>query len=90
MNTDITSYFCADCAQSFPITTTRYCCDCGQPLLLTTSQTPLIPEQIAQRTPNLRRYWEALPIVDPTRIISLGEGMTPLVRDQLDSCHHWF
>ncbi len=90
MNTDITSYFCADCDQIFPITTTRYCCNCGQPLLLTTNQTPLIPEQIAQRTPTLWRYWEALPIADPTCIISLGEGMTPLVRDQLDSCHHWF
>ena len=90
MNTDITSYFCADCDQNFPITITRYCCDCGQPLLLTTSQTPLIPEQIAQRAPTLWRYWEALPLADPTRIISLGEGMTPLVGDQLDSCQHWF
>ena len=90
MNTDITSYFCADCDQNFPITITRYCCDCGQPLLLTTSQTPLIPEQIAQRAPTLWRYWEALPLSDPTRIISLGEGMTPLVGDQLDSCQHWF
>ncbi len=37
------------------------------------------PDDIAGRAPTLWRYHEVLPVRDPARVVSLGEGMTPLV-----------
>ncbi|RKN40424.1 threonine synthase [Streptomyces hoynatensis] len=36
-------------------------------------------EEIAGRAPDLWRYREVLPVRDPRHIVSLGEGMTPLL-----------
>jgi threonine synthase len=56
-------------------------CTCGSPLLaqydlesVTTS-----PSAIAQRQPDLWRYHELLPVRDPRSVVTLGEGMTPLL-----------
>jgi threonine synthase len=37
------------------------------------------PAEIAARPPSLWRYHEVLPVRDPARALTLGEGMTPLV-----------
>jgi threonine synthase len=37
------------------------------------------PAQIAVRPPNLWRYHEVLPVRDPANVVTLGEGMTPLL-----------
>lgn len=37
------------------------------------------PEDFAGRRWDMWRYWELLPIRDPMNVISLGEGMTPLI-----------
>jgi threonine synthase len=37
------------------------------------------PAEIAGRPPDLWRYHEVLPVRDPANIVTLGEGMTPLV-----------
>jgi threonine synthase len=37
------------------------------------------PAQIAARPPDLWRYHEVLPVRDPARVVTLGEGMTPLL-----------
>jgi threonine synthase len=37
------------------------------------------PAQIAERAPDLWRYHELLPVRDPERVVTLGEGMTPLL-----------
>jgi threonine synthase len=37
-------------------------------------------EEIAARPPDLWRYHELLPVRDPARVVTLGEGMTPLLR----------
>jgi threonine synthase len=39
----------------------------------------LVREEIARRQPNLWRYHELLPVRDPTYIITLDEGFTPLI-----------
>lgn len=39
-------------------------------------------ELVASREPNMWRYRELLPVDDPSKIASLGEGMSPLLR-----CH---
>src|SRR4051794_6542346 len=36
-------------------------------------------DEIASRAPDLWRYHELLPVRDPARVVSLGEGMTPLL-----------
>ena len=36
-------------------------------------------DEIASRPPTLWRYHELLPVRDPARVVSLGEGMTPLL-----------
>jgi threonine synthase len=36
-------------------------------------------DQVASRPPDLWRYHELLPVRDPRRVVSLGEGMTPLL-----------
>ncbi len=38
------------------------------------------PGEIAARRWDMWRYWELLPIRDPANVVSLGEGMTPLLR----------
>ncbi|HEX5405759.1 MAG TPA: threonine synthase [Pseudonocardiaceae bacterium] len=37
------------------------------------------PAEIATRPPTLWRYHEVLPVRDPSNIVTMGEGMTPLV-----------
>jgi len=37
------------------------------------------PAEIATRPPDLWRYHEMLPVRDPARVVTLGEGMTPLL-----------
>lgn len=37
-------------------------------------------DEIARRRPSLWRYWELLPVADQRHRVTLGEGMTPLLR----------
>jgi threonine synthase len=58
-------------------------CHCGAPLLvryhLDKIANRLAKEDLQRRRPDLWRYREMLPVKDPTHIVSLGEGMTPLL-----------
>ncbi|GAA4501831.1 threonine synthase [Actinoallomurus oryzae] len=55
----------------------------GAPLLarydLDRVRDAVTPDDIARRDPTLWRYHEVLPVRDPERTVSLGEGMTPLL-----------
>lgn len=55
----------------------------GAPLLarydLERVRVSVTPQDIASRAPDLWRYHEVLPVRSPERIVSLGEGMTPLL-----------
>ncbi len=53
-------------------------CACGGPLDLRFTPT-LDPQHITGRPPSLWRYREALPIRDDDAIVTLGEGLTPLL-----------
>lgn len=54
----------------------------GKPLLarydLEMARETLTPDALTMRTSNMWRYREVLPVSDPTKMITLGEGMTPL------------
>ncbi len=59
-------------------------CSCGSPLLvrydLDEVRAGLTKADVAARPPDLWRYHELLPVRDPANIVTLGEGMTPLLR----------
>ena len=58
-------------------------CSCGSPLLaryeLDEVRAGLTKGDVAGRAPDLWRYHELLPVRDAANVVSLGEGMTPLV-----------
>jgi threonine synthase len=74
---------CSRCTRQFDATVRQGTCECGAPLLarydLAQVAATTSPEQIATRPADLWRYHELLPVADPARIISLGEGFTPLL-----------
>jgi threonine synthase len=59
------------------------CRTCASPLLarydLDAVRAAVRPADIAGRAPDLWRYHELLPVRDPSAVVSLGEGMTPLL-----------
>ncbi len=58
-------------------------CQCGAPLLaryhLDQVAAMVSPAELAARPADLWRYHELLPVRDPSRIVTLGEGLTPLL-----------
>src|SRR5580693_7242662 len=58
-------------------------CECGSPLLarydLDQLSGRLHPAELGNRPPDLWRYHELLPVAEPGHIVSLGEGLTPLL-----------
>jgi threonine synthase len=58
-------------------------CDCGSPLLvrydLDEVRAGLTKAEVAAREPSLWRYHELLPVRSPDYVVTLGEGMTPLL-----------
>ncbi|TCK21597.1 threonine synthase [Pseudonocardia endophytica] len=53
----------------------------GAPLLARydLDRVAVTPKEIAGRPPDLWRYHEMLPVRDPAHVVTLGEGMTPLL-----------
>lgn len=83
------SYFaklkCAECGGLFPTDEVQTFCEtCHSPLLsifdLESARGNLDRDQVAQRTHNMWRWHELLPVFDQKNIVSLGEGDTPLLR----------
>ena len=72
-------YICDQCNATYGIDTLRYKCDCGQPLSLKQTENRFSVDRVSIEDSTLWRYRGALPIADDASIISLGEGMTPLV-----------
>jgi threonine synthase len=75
---------CGRCgAEHDPDRRRHLCRRCGSPLLarydLVALASAVGPADIARRPPDLWRYHELLPVRDPGAVVSLGEGMTPLL-----------
>ena len=72
---------CSACAKKYDASTEQHLCTCGQPLLarydLRRAVATLTLESLKSRPRTLWRYAEVLPNDPP---VSLGEGMTALVR----------
>ena len=75
----MTEYCCHACSRTYSIDTLRYKCDCGSVLNIKKEERPFLLDEISGRSSTLWRYREAIPVDDDSSIVSLGEGMTPLV-----------
>ena len=80
----LTDLLCPRCSARFPADVVQGTCTCGSPLLaqydLARLQADLSRDAFAGREPSLWRYHELLPVSRPENVVTLGEGMTPLVR----------
>lgn len=80
----LTHLECGMCGKSYAANQLlNMCADCNRPLLarydLQKAAQTLTPESLRHRTPTLWRYEEVLPVQERTKMLSLGEGWTPLV-----------
>jgi threonine synthase len=80
----VTHLECSLCKKSYAAGSVQNLCECGGPLLvrydLETLKSTWDRGSIASGPKSMWRYAPALPVVRQASIISLGEGMTPLVR----------
>lgn len=74
---------CARCGDRYDADQQHNVCRCGSPLLarydLAQVAATTSPAVIARRSPDLWRYRELLPVRDRANVMTLGEGMTPIV-----------
>ena len=77
---------CSVCGKRFAAGEPHNLCDCGGPLLvrydLGKARGSWNREWIAAGPSTMWRYAPVLPVSKPAAIVSLGEGMTPLIRVQ--------
>src|SRR5919199_3922460 len=74
---------CPRCGATHDADVPQNLCDCGSPLLARYDVDALAAartfDDMSARPPTLWRYHELLPVRAPEHVVSLGEGMTPLV-----------
>lgn len=83
---NVTHLYCSACAKRYEARKLVNLCECGKPLMvaydLKRASRTLTRESLAGRQPTLWRYREVLPVDQQQNILTLGEGMTPLVKAQ--------
>jgi threonine synthase len=72
---------CAACGAGHDADQVQGTCSCGSPLLARYEADNVAANraEIAERPPDLWRYHELLPVRSAASVVSLGEGMTPLL-----------
>lgn len=79
----LTHLQCPKCGDTYDSARAQNLCTCGSPLLaqydLDGVRAAVSPRDIALRAPDLWRYHELLPVQSPDDVVTLGEGMTPLL-----------
>jgi len=80
---NVTHLECSLCAQHFAASQIHNLCSCGGALLvrydLDAVRKTWSRDSLAQAKPDLWRYWPVLPVNRRESVVSLGEGMTPLI-----------
>ena len=81
---NVTHLYCSACAKEYEARNLINLCECGKPLMvaydLERASATLTRESLAGRVASLWRYREVLPVDDEQNILTLGEGMTPLLK----------
>ncbi|HSI68536.1 MAG TPA: threonine synthase [Planococcus sp. (in: firmicutes)] len=79
----ISHLHCPKCSNTYDSSLIQQLCVCGSPLLVDYDwkqlKKDLRREDILHRKPDLWRFHEMLPVEDEANVVSMGEGMTPLV-----------
>ncbi|TKJ36003.1 MAG: threonine synthase [Planctomycetes bacterium B3_Pla] len=79
----VTHLECCRCGQTYESEQVTNLCRCGSPLLvrydLEKVKASITKDRLALRKPDLWRYRELLPVKESENIVSLGEGMTPVL-----------
>lgn len=74
---------CPKCHEIYDSNIIQQLCSCGSPLLVTYDlqqlKKDINPQDLQARSNDLWRYHELLPVIDSEHIVTLGEGMTPLL-----------
>lgn len=74
---------CPRCSATHDADRVKNLCACGSPLLaqydIGIASSTMTAQSIADRPPSLWRYHEVLPVRDEGAVVTLGEGMTPLL-----------
>ncbi len=71
--------WCGECGRAHQESLKRYRCDCAAALELSEPPPPFPVDGLHSRPATIWRYHEALRIPDPSDVVTMGEGMTPLV-----------
>jgi threonine synthase len=83
---NVTHLYCSSCGKKREARQLVNLCECGKPLMvaydLEKAATTLTRESLAGREPTLWRYREVLPVEDESNRLTLGEGMTPLIKSE--------
>jgi threonine synthase len=81
---NVTHIYCSSCGEEYEPRRLYNLCRCGKPLMvaydLERAARSLTRESVIAREHGLWRYREVLPVEDDRNILSLGEGMTPLLK----------
>jgi threonine synthase len=81
---NVTHLYCSSCGRKYEARKLINLCECGKPLMvaydLERAAATLTRETLAGRAPTLWRYREVLPVDNEENVLSLGEGMTPLIK----------
>ncbi|MFC3420376.1 threonine synthase [Salinicoccus hispanicus] len=79
----VSHLYCPKCSSTFDTKNQHQLCTCGSPLLVAYDMEGIAehlePGHLKERKADLWRYHELLPVEDESNVVSLGEGMTPLV-----------
>ncbi|MDG1892409.1 MAG: threonine synthase [Verrucomicrobiota bacterium] len=80
----VTHLECPKCDAQFTSEEKQQLCDCGSPLLvrydLERIRQSMDKDVVARRSPDLWRYRELLPVLSDENIVTMGEGMTPILK----------
>jgi threonine synthase len=89
--TTLTHLECSVCGKKHEAGQVHNLCECGGPLLvrydLDKARATWSREDLAKGPTNMWRYASVLPVRDRESIVSLGEGMTPLIRTKRLGAH---
>lgn len=79
----VSHLYCPKCEKTYSTDEINQLCECGSPLLVSYKMDELKnafkPGDLLKRTPDLWRYHELLPVEAPESVVTLGEGMTPML-----------
>lgn len=79
----VSHLYCPKCSERYEVNKVNQLCSCGSPLLvaydLEQLKKDVSKEKISVRRNDLWRYHELLPVLEEKNIVSMGEGMTPLI-----------